>query len=190
MSDVSEFYCLPQILARLADVAPGLRIRSVQLDAQTVAASLRSGQIDMALGHLPDLPADEFVRRAREHFARLGQENAAAKLALAADSNFFRAVMLLCQPKLKGVEELPAYAGYFFTEDFAVDPKVREKLFAKGDPKARLRELEANLIGWALRVSHGNKSKAAELLQVKRSTLGDRIRHCGLDRPVHSAAHP
>jgi transcriptional regulator with GAF, ATPase, and Fis domain len=44
----------------------------------------------------------------------------------------------------------------------------------------RLRELEASLIGWALKASNGNKSKAAELLQVKRSTLGDRIRHCGL----------
>ena len=44
----------------------------------------------------------------------------------------------------------------------------------------RIRELEANLIGWALKVSHGNKSRAAELLQIKRSTLGDRIERCGL----------
>jgi transcriptional regulator with GAF, ATPase, and Fis domain len=47
---------------------------------------------------------------------------------------------------------------------------------------ARLREVEANLITWALRVSKGNKSKAAELLQIKRSTLGDRIKHCGLEQ--------
>ena len=45
----------------------------------------------------------------------------------------------------------------------------------------RIRELEANLIGWALQVSHGNKSRAAELLQIKRSTLGDRINRCGSD---------
>jgi two-component system, NtrC family, response regulator AtoC len=60
----------------------------------------------------------------------------------------------------------------------------------------RLREVEANLIGWALKVSGGNKSRAAELLQIKRSTLGDRINRCGLgaiDKPepqtpaVHSA---
>jgi DNA-binding protein Fis len=31
-----------------------------------------------------------------------------------------------------------------------------------------------------LNVSHGNKSRAAELLQIKRSTLGDRIVRCGL----------
>ena len=44
----------------------------------------------------------------------------------------------------------------------------------------RLREVEANLIAWALKASHGNKSRAAELLQIKRSTLGDRINRCGL----------
>ncbi len=44
----------------------------------------------------------------------------------------------------------------------------------------RLRELESSLISWALKVSHGNKSKAAELLRIKRSTLGDRINRCGL----------
>jgi transcriptional regulator with PAS, ATPase and Fis domain len=47
----------------------------------------------------------------------------------------------------------------------------------------RLHEVEANLIAWALKVSGGNKSKAAELLQIKRSTLGDRIARSGL----HSA---
>ena len=47
----------------------------------------------------------------------------------------------------------------------------------------RMREVEANLIGWALKVSHGNKSRAAELLQIKRSTLGDRINRCGLGGP-------
>jgi transcriptional regulator with GAF, ATPase, and Fis domain len=40
----------------------------------------------------------------------------------------------------------------------------------------RLREVETNLIAWALKTSHGNKSRAAELLKIKRSTLGDRIK--------------
>jgi DNA-binding NtrC family response regulator len=44
----------------------------------------------------------------------------------------------------------------------------------------RLREVETNLIGWALKVSDGNKSKAAALLHIKRSTLGDRIARCGM----------
>jgi DNA-binding NtrC family response regulator len=46
----------------------------------------------------------------------------------------------------------------------------------------RIRELESNLIAWALKVSNGNKSRAAELLQIKRSTLGDRIVRCGLSQ--------
>jgi DNA-binding NtrC family response regulator len=46
----------------------------------------------------------------------------------------------------------------------------------------RLRDLESNLIAWALKVSKGNKSRAAELLQIKRSTLGDRINRCGLGK--------
>jgi transcriptional regulator with PAS, ATPase and Fis domain len=44
----------------------------------------------------------------------------------------------------------------------------------------RLHEVEANLISWALKISGGNKSKAAELLQIKRSTPGDRIARSGL----------
>jgi two-component system, NtrC family, response regulator len=52
----------------------------------------------------------------------------------------------------------------------------------------RLREVESNLIGWALKVSEGNKSKAAELLNIKRSTLGDRIARCGLVEPVPEPA--
>ena len=44
----------------------------------------------------------------------------------------------------------------------------------------RLREVEANLITWAMKAAGGNKSKAAGLLNIKRSTLGDRIVRCGL----------
>ena len=52
----------------------------------------------------------------------------------------------------------------------------------------RLRDVEQGLITWALKVAGGNKSKAAELLQVKRSTLGDRIRKLGLpDSPDDTA---
>jgi glutamyl-tRNA synthetase len=53
--------------------------------------------------------------------------------------------MQLSQPKIKGLEELPAYTVYFFTEDFPVEVKARDKVLGKGDPKARLREIEAAL---------------------------------------------
>jgi two-component system, NtrC family, response regulator HydG len=48
------------------------------------------------------------------------------------------------------------------------------------DLDGHLRRVEASLIEWALKETGGNKSKAAALLSVKRSTLGDRIERCGL----------
>jgi hypothetical protein len=47
---------------------------------------------------------------------------------------------------------------------------------------ARVRDLEANLIMWALKASSGNKSRAAELLQIRRTTLLYRMIRCGLGR--------
>ncbi|MEO6238829.1 MAG: sigma 54-interacting transcriptional regulator [Vicinamibacterales bacterium] len=44
----------------------------------------------------------------------------------------------------------------------------------------RLRDMEAGLIGWALGVGNGSRTRAAGLLHLKRSTLGDRMRRCGL----------
>jgi DNA-binding NtrC family response regulator len=52
----------------------------------------------------------------------------------------------------------------------------------------RLREVETSLINWALKVSKSNKSRAAELLNIKRSTLGDRIARCGLHVSEEAAA--
>jgi glutamyl/glutaminyl-tRNA synthetase len=63
----------------------------------------------------------------------------------AAGEDYLREVILLCQPKIRAIEDLPGFIGYFFSEEFAIDPKAREKVVAKGDPKARLRELLAAL---------------------------------------------
>ena len=52
----------------------------------------------------------------------------------------------------------------------------------------RLREVETSLVTWALKVSGGNKSRAAELLKIKRSTLGDRLKRLGLSSPDHKDA--
>lgn len=56
------------------------------------------------------------------------------------DADYLRAVLTLCQVKVRSLEELPAAIGYFFTEDLSYDAKSREKIFAKGDPKARMQE--------------------------------------------------
>jgi len=54
---------------------------------------------------------------------------------------YLRDVSLLCQPKLRALEDMPGFIGYFFNDDYAFDPKAKEKVFAKGDPRARLGEL-------------------------------------------------
>jgi DNA-binding NtrC family response regulator len=88
--------------------------------------------------------------------------------------------------------DLPAMAAPPQESTTALEPATTLPLnLESGAPISlddRIRDLEANLIGWALKVSRGNKSRAAELLQIKRSTLGDRINRCGLGRPEPSGA--
>jgi glutamyl-tRNA synthetase len=87
------------------------------------------------------------VALARDYLARLpaGADAGVPAAALSADGDYFREVVLLSQPKIRAIEELPAYTAYFFTEDFAIDAKARDKVMARGDPKTRLRELDAAL---------------------------------------------
>jgi glutamyl-tRNA synthetase len=118
-------------IIRLYDL-PGINQSNARFDDKKLA--------HMNMLYLLEQSADKFVALARDFFTRQ-TDNAVATAALAADAGYFREVMLLSQPKVKGVEELPAYTGYFFTDDFAVDAKVRDKVMGKGDPKARLAEL-------------------------------------------------
>jgi glutamyl/glutaminyl-tRNA synthetase len=120
-------------IIRLFDL-PGVNQSNARFDDKKLA--------HMNMAYLLELPAERFVAQAREYFGRQA-ENAAAQAALAADAGYFREVMALSQPKIKGVEELPAYAAYFFTEEFPMDAKVKDKVMGKGDPKARLAELAA-----------------------------------------------
>ena len=90
----------------------------------------------MNMVYLLEQPADRFVELARNYFQK--QPTAGTVLA---NEAYFREIMLLAQPKIKGLEELAAYTVYFFNDDFAIDLKVKEKVLAKGEPKARLAEL-------------------------------------------------
>jgi DNA-binding NtrC family response regulator len=61
----------------------------------------------------------------------------------------------------------------------------------EGSLDERLDRLESQMITTALRTANGNKSKAAALLRIKRSTLGDRIRKLGLaDTEISAAGTP
>jgi transcriptional regulator with GAF, ATPase, and Fis domain len=55
----------------------------------------------------------------------------------------------------------------------------------EGSLDQRLHDFETKMISAALRQSNGNRSKAAVMLKIKRSTLGDRIKKLGLaDTPA------
>jgi glutamyl/glutaminyl-tRNA synthetase len=124
-------------IIRLFDL-PGINQSNARFDEKKLA--------HMNMAYVLELPADRFVSLAREFFERHSAGHVTGA-AWAANDSYFREVMLLSQPKVKGIDELPAYTAYFFVEDFPIDAKVREKVMGKGDPKARLRELADALPG-------------------------------------------
>ncbi len=116
-------------IVKLFDL-PGVNQSNAKFDGKKLA--------NMNMVYLLEQPADRFVSLAREYFAT--QPTGATVMA---NEAYFRDIMQLAQPKIKSVDELGAYTGYFFTDNFAIDAKVKEKVMAKGDPKARLAELGA-----------------------------------------------
>ncbi len=120
-------------IVRLFDF-PGVNKGGAKFDTKKLA--------HLNMTYLLEQPADRFVALAKAYFAK--QSNGAAVMA---NEAYFREIMLLAQPKIKSVDELGAYTGYFFSEEFPIDAKVKEKVMGKGDPKARLTELIAALPG-------------------------------------------
>lgn len=114
-------------IIRLFDLA-GVNQSNARFDDKKLA--------HMNMAYLLEQPSERFVELARTYFEKhqVFSEGWPTE-------EYFREVMVLSQPKIKGLEELPAYTRYFFTEAYAVDPKARDKIMGKGDPKARLHEL-------------------------------------------------
>jgi DNA-binding transcriptional LysR family regulator len=55
MTDTGELFAMPRILAAMEKAAPGASLSSVRLDPDNTESALRLGQIDLALGYLPQL---------------------------------------------------------------------------------------------------------------------------------------
>jgi glutamyl-tRNA synthetase len=118
-------------IVKLFDL-PGVNQSNAKFDSKKLA--------HMNMTYLLELPADRFVTLARDYL----RQQPSGTTALVNEA-YFREIMLLAQPKIKGIEELATYTGYFWGEDYPIDAKVKEKVMAKGDPKARLNELIAAL---------------------------------------------
>lgn len=63
MTDIGERVFLPALLQRLSDVAPGVNLRTVQLPVKEMREALESGEMDLAVGFIPDLAAGYYQQR-------------------------------------------------------------------------------------------------------------------------------
>jgi DNA-binding transcriptional LysR family regulator len=77
LSDVGEMVFLPRLLERLRAKAPRATIRSVSISPSETAAGLESGEVDLAIGHFPDLRRQSFFQQRlfTHHFACLMRAN-------------------------------------------------------------------------------------------------------------------
>lgn len=69
MTDVGEMVLLPALMRHLHAHGPAMRLETAQLPAAELAVRLETGDIDLAVGYLPQLP--DKIRRARlfeEHY--------------------------------------------------------------------------------------------------------------------------
>jgi len=58
MSDVSEVYYLPRLMAKLVRVAPTMRLDVVPLAVDAIAGAMRAGEVDLAIGYLKNLEGE------------------------------------------------------------------------------------------------------------------------------------
>jgi DNA-binding transcriptional LysR family regulator len=63
MSDIGELVYLPRLLNRLAQVAPDLDLRVIQLPREAYQDALASGEADLAIGFLPALKTGVYQQR-------------------------------------------------------------------------------------------------------------------------------
>jgi DNA-binding transcriptional LysR family regulator len=63
MTDIGEISFLPVLMRKLAVIAPGVTISTVRNQSDTLRADMEHGQVDLAIGFLPDLKGGFFQRR-------------------------------------------------------------------------------------------------------------------------------
>ena len=63
MTDIGEIVFLPALMERLRQIAPGITLNTVRNAATHLREEMESGQVDLAIGPLPQLKAGFFQRR-------------------------------------------------------------------------------------------------------------------------------
>ena len=112
---------------------PGINKGNARFDEQKLAA--------LNADYLRELEIGSFTFLARPRLA------AAGVVGEDEDEDYLQAVLGLCQPKVRSLEDLPEFTRYFFEDDFAMDEKVAAKIARKADPKALVAEILPTLEG-------------------------------------------
>ncbi len=127
--DNTEIFSLDEMIERFD--LPGINKDAARFDDKKLA------HINGA--YLRSLPLDDFVEKGKPFLEKAGliDENT--------DRDYLRTVLDLCQEKLRSLDDLAGYVGYFFNDEYPIVEKARRKIFKKGDPVARLKELAVEL---------------------------------------------
>jgi glutamyl-tRNA synthetase len=107
-----------------------------------------------------ELPADRFYELGVHAFAKAGADTNKFEVS------YVKAALDTCRGKIKTFSELPAYAGFYFKDDFAYDPEAAKKSFVpENKPRLeKLRDAFAKLEKFdATAVEAALKTTAAEL---------------------------
>jgi DNA-binding transcriptional LysR family regulator len=63
MTDIGERVFLPTLLERLSTVAPHVSVRTIQLPVKEMREALEAGEMDLAVGFIPDLTSGYYQQR-------------------------------------------------------------------------------------------------------------------------------
>jgi DNA-binding transcriptional LysR family regulator len=63
MSDVGEMVFLPKLARTLAKASPETPVRSVSMPPQQLAEAMQDGDVDLAVGYIPDLKGGDFFQK-------------------------------------------------------------------------------------------------------------------------------
>jgi glutamyl-tRNA synthetase len=127
--DDSEVLSLDELIGRFD--LPGIIKDSARFDERKL--------VFFNTEYLRGLPIGSFVELARPVLLNAGTIDDRT------EEGYLKSVLTLCQEKVRLLGELPVYVDYFFNEAFPVDAKAKTKIFRRGAPCERLRELAAAL---------------------------------------------
>lgn len=76
LTDLGEAFFLPRLLNRVRQVAPGIRLHTLPMPERDPHAALESGEVDLAIGNLPDLPQGFYQQRLfKEYYVCIARDD-------------------------------------------------------------------------------------------------------------------